>query len=847
MTYKPIFLTIALVACFHSFNLLAQQPEPKRLYLGNDTHVDLMYNGTEEKWTEHILAMADFYLNRGEETIKEEARKRSKWNYDCAYWLYVLERKMPPEYFNRIIAQIKNQQASVPYNFTLPIYGASTAESVLRSFYYGGYLERKFGIDVDIAVCQENATIPLGLSSLWAGSGAKYSWKGVCNCASKTATKGLRKHEIYWYTGLDSSKILMKWYSNFGWNAELGGYAEMLEPTIAVMQMDTLCDSKRYPYRIAGAFGKGWDNMINYAYDLQWGIGHRTRPGTKLFLSNELDFFQDFENTYGNQLPSETVAYGNEWDLLPATLMNVSGGIRRAMEKLRNAEALASIVVSHEPNAFDNLKAQKADFLYAMSVISAHGWTTDGPVKKPEFVVWARKQQAKVETYVDALHKQASAWLANKIVTVAGKKRFFVFNPLNWERTDFADIVLPEGKSIVVKDIETNKIVGHQMFKKEGKTYLKILAEKIPSVGYKVFEIDEIAKPTPSVSAFIFKDKTLETPFYKVKITGEGVLTSLIEKQTGREWAKNIEGRYLNDLGSGMTDKGTISIENRGDVSITLLCESDFPLKHKTRLMFYKTLQRIDIQNNILQNFNDPTHFSFSFNVNNPDVWHEELGAVIKAKTTPEGGHYSDFMARYDYQTLNHFADVTGNEGGIILSNLDCLFMKLGSSTTEKLDSKSSQINILAGGQVDKNFKLGIINQGGDSIFYQHFALLPHSKSYDQTEAMRMALEHQNPFSTTFIEAQSSILPEKAYSFLKTTNDKTLLWSLKPAEDGGVLARSWSMSSLKSVTNFSFVKPVSKAVETTHVETEIAPLELKNNGVNFGFNQQQMKSFKVIF
>jgi alpha-mannosidase len=142
---------------------------------------------------------------------------------------------------------------------------------------------------------------------------------------------------------------------------------------------------------------------------------------------------------------------------------------------------------------------------------------------------------------------------------------------------------------------------------------------------------------------------------------------------------------------------------------------------------------------------------------------------------------------------------------------------------------------------------LGIVNQGGDSVFYQHFALLPHSKSYDQTEAMRMSLEHQNPFSTTFIEAQSSILPEKAYSFLNTTNDKTLLWSLKPAEDGGVLARSWSMSSLKSVTNFSFVKPISKAVETTHVETEIAPLELKNNGVNFGFNQHQMKSFVVKF
>ena len=97
-----------------------------------------------------------------------------------------------------------------------------------------------------MAVCQENATIPLGLASLWAGSGAKYSWRGVCNCARKMKTVGPRDHEIYWYTGLDDSRILMKWYSNYGWNAELGGYAEMLEPTVAVIQMDTLTDSKRY-------------------------------------------------------------------------------------------------------------------------------------------------------------------------------------------------------------------------------------------------------------------------------------------------------------------------------------------------------------------------------------------------------------------------------------------------------------------------------------------------------------------------------------------------------------------------------------------------------------------------
>ena len=52
------------------------------------------------------------------------------------------------------------------------------------------------------------------LASLWKGCGAKYSWHGICNCA--TQVQGLdnsREHEMYWYKGLDDQQVLMKWYS----------------------------------------------------------------------------------------------------------------------------------------------------------------------------------------------------------------------------------------------------------------------------------------------------------------------------------------------------------------------------------------------------------------------------------------------------------------------------------------------------------------------------------------------------------------------------------------------------------------------------------------------------------
>ena len=835
---KKIIIILGL--SFLTISTFAQDIPLKRLYLGNDTHMDLMYNGTEEKWSKLVLEMTDFYLNLGESTIKEEPAKRSKWNYDCAYWLWVLERQTSPEYFKRVIAQIKNQQASVPYNFTLPIYGASSAESVLRSFYYGGYLERKYGIDVDIAVCQENATIPLGLPSLFYGSGAKYSWKGVCNCASKTLTKGTRKHEMYWLKGLDDSPILMKWYSNYGWNAELGGYAEILEPTVAVIQMDTLCGSKRYPYRIAGAFGRGWDNMVNYAYDMAWGVNHRTRPGTKLFLSNELDFFKDFEDNYGKQLPSQTLAYGNEWDLLPATMMNVSGSIRRSMEKLRTAEAMASVIVSQQPKAFDHFKKLKDDAMYAISVISAHGWTIDGPIKKPQFAEWARIQEKRIALYVDSLYDESAQILGNKIMITKDKKQFYVFNSLNWSRTDITDIKY-DNENISVKDAVTGKKVAHQFMTVNNQKYLRILATDIPSVGYKCFEIlDNQNTNTGSKNNFLFNKNQLTTPFYTVQFSDAGAIISLKDRKTGKEYV----GKSLNVLGDA--SESIVSIESQGAVSMTIKIEKQKPVRHTSHITFFSNISRIDIKNEINQNFGKPTYWTYNFNVENPEIWHEEVGAVVKAKYETEGGHYANEMSRVDHLSLNHFVDVSNAQGGVTLSDLDCLFMKVGKSEPQKLDQNSSEINVLAGGQIDANFNLGIINQAGDSLFHQHLALFPHSTAYSQTSAMKNALEHQNPFVAGVVKGGND-LPEKQFSFLQTDNQDLLIWALKPGEESGLAVRFWNMSNKPVEAKLSFTKQLKSAKEATHVETPVMDMTPNDNSLIIKQKQQQMKTFLVEF
>ena len=164
---------------------------------------------------------------------------------------------------------------------------------------------------------------------------------------------------------------------------------------------------------------------------------------------------------------------------------------------------------------------------------------------------------------------------------------------------------------------------------------------------------------------------------------------------------------------------------------------------------------------------------------------------MIRARLLANGGHYAPTLARHDWLTLNHFADMTGADGtGITLSNADAQFMRLGNSTADVLDTATPQISVLAGGQVD-GVSLGIQDQGGDSHFLQRFALQTHD-AYNPTVAMKFALEHQNPLAVALVTGGSQY-PESTYSLLTVDNPDVVLWALKPAEAPARSAHSaWS-------------------------------------------------------
>ncbi|MEO8606382.1 MAG: glycoside hydrolase [Chloroflexota bacterium] len=838
----------------------AAQSGLKHIYVAADDHTDYVWRQDAATVQNNLVSMLDYYLDQIDATIGNQTEHQMRWNCDGHFWVWLYEKNRSAAQFTRLISRIRDGHVSMPLNALISCYGGNPTEAFIRGMYYPGKLERKYNLDLKLAYTVENQTLPYGIGALWAGGGAKYTWRGICNCTSKIPGASFqRPQDIYWWVGPDGSRMLMKWYSFLDLPG-IGSYAELRDahnpsatgdPSLAITALDNKIGTGNYPFNIVGGFGLGWDIPATYATAFVSGAQAQTNGSRMVHVSNEQDFFEHFESTYGAGLPNVSVTYGNEWELYQASLVEVTASVKRSTEKLRGAEGLATLV-SLKNGAFMNGRESARDLAWMnLGLFWEHNWMADGgqTITKDDREAWTRQIASEIAVYVDTLQTDAVAALGSMIGKTGTNTRFFAFNPLSWARTDAVDFPYPSGSTTIhVVDVTSGAEVPSQIITIDSVRYLRVLAQNVPPVGYKVFEIRGGAGTGFSAAATVTGGNTLDNGTYQLVMSSRGAINSLIDHtRADREFILNIGGRSSNDFGSsgGTT---ALNVVNAGAVSVTLEATvtgaTNVP-NFKASITLFRNSPRIDIRNRITQNFSATLTWAFSFNLTAPDTWHEEVGAIIRAKKADSGGHYATSHARYDWLTLNHFADMTGTGTvGVTLSNADCQYVKLGNSSPTSLDATTAQMNVLAGGQVDGT-TFGILNQGGDSSFLQRFALQTHS-AYDPAAAMRFSLEHQNPLVAGAVTGGSQY-PATSFALLSTSNLNVLLWALKPADDGlsaGHISRWWNITNSSQNLSFSLPgAPIISAQKASHIETPSGAATVSGGALQASFATQQMATF----
>ncbi|MSP73671.1 MAG: hypothetical protein EXR76_16175 [Myxococcales bacterium] len=144
--------------------------------LANDDHTDYFRSGTDVEYRRVFLEMIDYHMAQAERTADGPPDQRGRFNVDGSFWLYEFEHNCPADDFNRLIGHVRTGKISVPFQSLVLLPGAMPTEAVLRDLYYAGSLERRFGLDLELAVSMENQTLP-GRVTPGAGSAvAPHGW-----------------------------------------------------------------------------------------------------------------------------------------------------------------------------------------------------------------------------------------------------------------------------------------------------------------------------------------------------------------------------------------------------------------------------------------------------------------------------------------------------------------------------------------------------------------------------------------------------------------------------------------------------------------------------------------------
>ncbi len=466
----------------------------------------------------------------------------------------------------------------------------------------------------------------------------------------------------------------------------------------------------------------------------------KANAGRRVIVSNEKDFFEDFLSQYSNQIPVFSGSFGNEWDLYTASLAEVTANFRRQVEKLRSAEALATVASLHDASFMVGRDQARDRAFVACGLYYEHDWTGDGPVSRSVRAQFQRNQLDSLSAYVNPLYTDALASVASRVSQPGGSERHMVFNPLSWVRSDIADLTSQIAPPLHVMDVALGTEVCSQILSTGATTLVRVLADNVPPVGYRVFEVRAGAGQNNGPAATVTLP-SFDNGIYAVTLGAHGNITSLIDhKDADRQLVDVAGGGSIHDLGSGT---GTAVVDVTGPVYTTLKVVAGGTPTHETRVTLYAGVDRVDVEGRVTQNFSTNVGYTSKFNLAGGTMRHEEVGMIARVARAADGGDYADENARTDYLTFDHFVDLSQAGRGVTVSNWDSPFFQAGASTPSFLDSVTPSIRAVVGMQVDGT-TLGMLNQGGDTGFLNRFSLRTHG-AYDQAAAMRFALEHQNP------------------------------------------------------------------------------------------------------
>ncbi len=739
--------------------------------------------------------------------------------------LYDRIKKLYPELYERIKEKVKNGQWDIVGNVWVEAdTNIASGESLIRQILYGReFFQKEFSVVSDTYWLPDCFGFSWALPQIIRRSGMKSF------ITAKLGSQDTNRfpHTIFRWKGNDGSEVLA-YMQRTAYNGEYSP--------------EELCraskenDQRGTANTVMSMFGYGdGGGGCTYAM-LERGSRLKNFPGLPASKVGHVSEFFDKSEQVWNELPvfNNEMYYENHRGTYTTQAFikrnNRKGEILLARAEMASTFANAATGLFYNKPAIEEawkllLKNQFHDILPGTSIHEAH---ED-----------CRPDYSRINDLGEVVKESAFEALNAKITSQGDG--VVVWNLLSHPVTAQAEFETSNESHLAVYD--AGKQLPSQYYQNDSGTVLRFIAQDVPAMGYKVFELKPQSVALPKVVATI---QGLENEHLKVALDENGLLTSVYDKKNDREvlcgkgnlltvfqdkcvheYAWNLELNYQKKYWE-LTEAKSIEVmesnELRGVVRVVRVFNKstitqDIILSAEAdRLDFDTTVEWFE-SNKLLK-------AAFEVDILSAQATFETAHGAINR---PNHWSNSFDLARFE-QCAHKWADLSEGGYGVSLLN-DC---KYGYD----IKDNTMRISLMRAPTCPDR-----TSDHGVSTFV--YSLYPHKNGWQDGLTVQKAFELNVPLEAYYIEKQSGLLPDKK-SFLSVDSANVIVDAIKAAQDGdGKILRVYEAEQRRVKVKVKCALPFERVTECNLMEENEKEIPTASGEFEFKIKPFEVKTFRL--
>ena len=453
------------------------------------------------------------------------------------------------------------------------------------------------------------------------------------------------------------------------------------------------------------------------------------------------------------------------------------------------------------------------------------------------------KQYAALEAEAEKLTVEGAKALAKSVNMEGEGTPVLVTNSLSWDRTEVFSVPAGSGAKRPVMTDENGRHIPSQPVKSENGDELLCLGD-IPSMGYRVFYVNEgeSGRETGPVA----EKELLENEFLRVKFDKDGRITSIYDKENGREtvkagqpanvftlhdetgndawdffiWTEEMKPFSPKMVKCEISEKGPVraAIRQEWKISETSKLVQEIRLvKGGRKLEFFTKVDWNEDEKMLRVNFPVEIHSAKA-------SFETQFGFVERATHR----NTSWDMAKHEV-CMHKFADISEEGYGVALLN-DCKYgVRVFDSAINMALLRSPKYPDVSADIASHTFT---------------YSIYPHKGGLKEGAVTRAGYEQNVPLRALVCSSHKGNLPG-AHSDITVDNENLVIDTVKKAEDSNALVvRLYESNGARGKAFLKVNRGIKKAAVTDMLERETGSLKLENGTVELEFRPFEIITLK---